>query len=133
MKLILLIFILFIANIAYTQSVRIPLSPLKSMPAHDLIYKNEVLCSDCAKKKLINENLDLSLLDPEVNSLWNPQTPQTIQYDQKHKTISGEQVTFTNILKSHDLIMRFHAKRADGSIATYYLEKQMHLAHLRKI
>lgn len=96
-----------------------------------MIYNNQVLSSRDADQLFANQKLDLSLLNPKSNDIWDKSL--TVVNDQAISIRDNDVLTYEGGLLSNTGLYRFNAIPVNGNkIYTVHMDKSLHTMLLRK-
>ncbi len=110
----------------------IPLQKGLRIPSDDLLYNNKVLTSREAQNLETAKKVDLSLLNPKQNDIWN--NVENEINDQEEIAINeGDELSYEGKIDSASGLYRFNAIPTNGNkIYTIHLDKTLHTLLLRK-
>ncbi len=130
--LILSLYLFSISIILQAGESVVPLQKGVRIPSDDLLYEGKVLTSREAQSLSNTKQIDLSLLQPKPNQIW--QSEKTLLNDQEVISLEEQStLTFEGSLTSNTGLYRFNAIELNGSkIYTIHLDKTLHSLLLRK-
>lgn len=110
----------------------IPLQKGLRMASDDLIYKNKVLSTRDADLLSTNQKVDLSILNPKPNDIWD-NIANVVNDQGDIAIVDGDTLSYEGAILSNTGLFRFNAIPVNGNkVYTIHLDKTLHTMLMRK-